>query len=102
MPLYRPKNSDHWYISISHNGERIRETTGTSDRKAAQELHDRRKAELWREVKLGERLVRFGEACVAWLKAGERGRNDRYATKFLLSVIPADTDIGAMDDRLVE
>jgi integrase len=46
----------------------IRETTGTSDRQAAQEYHDRRRAELWRESKLGDvRVATWDEATLEWV-----------------------------------
>ncbi|MGD8203427.1 site-specific integrase [Pantoea sp. FN0305] len=50
-------------------GKRIKESLGTEDRKQAQELHDRRKAELWRIERLGDFPdVTFEEACMRWLE----------------------------------
>ena len=49
-------------------GQRVRETTGTADAAQAREYHDRRRAELWRQAKLGERpAVTWDEALHAWL-----------------------------------
>ena len=45
-------------------GKKIRESAGTSDKDAAQEYHDRRRAELWREDKLGDVSIAKWEAAV--------------------------------------
>lgn len=59
-----------WYASYSlPSGERIKESLKTQDKLEAQELHDRRKSELWRIDKLGEfPEVRFEDACLRWLE----------------------------------
>lgn len=101
MSLYKPPNSDNWYISISHQGRRIRESTQTPDRKAAQEYHDKVKAGLWRE-KLGERYITFGDACAVWLKAGERGKTDRYGVRYLLNEVGAGNELRGVTPELVE
>lgn len=92
MSLYRPPNSSCWYISISHGGQRIRQSTGTTDRKAAQEYHDRIKADLWRETRLDEPRITFGNACLGWLRAEDRGESDRYRVRILLARIGANTN----------
>lgn len=59
-----------WYGSYTTpGGKRIKESLGTEDRKQAQELHDRRKAELWRIERLGDFPdVTFEEACLRWVE----------------------------------
>lgn len=59
-----------WYGSYtSPGGKRIKESLGTEDRKQAQELHDRRKAELWRIERLGDFPdLTFEEACMRWFE----------------------------------
>ena len=53
MSLFR--RNEIWYASYSLPGEkRIKESLGTKDKRQAQELHDKRKAELWRVEKLGD------------------------------------------------
>ncbi|MFX5808927.1 hypothetical protein ABTE39_19535, partial [Acinetobacter baumannii] len=48
-------SSGIWWIDIRAPGvPRIRRSSGTTDKQAAQELHDRVKADLWRSTKLGE------------------------------------------------
>jgi integrase len=53
MSLYKRKDSPHWWVKLSHNGRYIQHSAGTSDKAKAQEYHDRLKASLWDEVRLG-------------------------------------------------
>jgi integrase len=64
------KRGDTWWIDIATpSGERVRRSCNTANRKAAQEFHDKIKAELWRQAKLGEKPRRtWDEAAVRWLK----------------------------------
>lgn len=62
------KRNNIWWIRLSHNGKRIQRSTGTLNKLAAQELHDRLKADLWRKSKLGEEPDHtWQEAVVKWL-----------------------------------
>jgi hypothetical protein len=81
MPIRKDKKSGVWHLDIrTPSGERIRRSTETMDRKAAQEYHDRLKADLWRQDKLGEVPDHtFEEAAVKFLRECE-GQRD-YATK---------------------
>jgi integrase len=81
MPIRKDKKSGIWHLDIrSPSGQRIRRSAETTDRKAAQEYHDRLKAELWRQHKLGDLPDRtFEEAAVRFLHECE-GQRD-YATK---------------------
>ena len=81
MSIRKDKNSGVWHLDIrTPGGERIRRSTETKDRKAAQKYHDCLKAELWRQDKLGEAPDRsFEEAAVKFLRECE-GQRD-YATK---------------------
>jgi integrase len=69
MSLYKREGSDVWYVNFrTPGGGRVRQTTGTDNRKEAQEYHDKLKAEHWRVHKLGERPRRtFGEAAIRFL-----------------------------------
>jgi integrase len=81
MPIRKDKKSGVWHLDIRRpGGQRIRRSTETTDRKAAQEYHDRLKADLWRRDKLGETPDRtFEEAAVRFLRECE-GQRD-YAAK---------------------
>lgn len=62
----RKRGSTWWLDVTTPGGQRIRESTGTSNRKAAQEYHDKLKAQAWREQKLGERRT------MLWDEAAKR------------------------------
>ncbi|CAG0942230.1 Tyrosine recombinase XerC [Anaerolineae bacterium] len=53
MSLFKRKDSPYWWIKLNHNGQRIQQSTGTSDKAKAEELHDKLKASLWDEARLG-------------------------------------------------
>ena len=53
MSLFKRKDSPYWWVKFSHDGRRIQQSTGTSDRAKAQEYHDKLKASLWDEARLG-------------------------------------------------
>lgn len=56
-------------LVLAPGRKRIKESLGTADKRQAQELHDKRKAELWRVDRLGDfPEVTFEEACLRWLE----------------------------------
>ncbi|MCX7125385.1 MAG: site-specific integrase [Gammaproteobacteria bacterium] len=66
MALYKRKKI--YWVNINHNGTRIQRSTGTSEKLAAQEFHDKVKADLWRQNRLGDKPKRtWMEAVVRWL-----------------------------------
>ena len=67
MALY--KRNDIWWIRFTTpDGKRVRRSTKTTDKKAAQELHDRVKSEAWRSDKLGETPKKlWDDAANKWL-----------------------------------
>ena len=68
MSLYKRPNSRHWWAKIPlPDGGRVRRSSGTANRKEAQEWLDRTRAELWRVHRLGERPKNTWEdAVVRW------------------------------------
>lgn len=69
MSLYRRKGTPYWWTRFTHNGRRICESTGTDDRRKAQQYHDQLKAKLWEQDRLGVKPERFwSEAVVRWLQ----------------------------------
>ncbi|CAN7262596.1 tyrosine-type recombinase/integrase [Caballeronia sp. LjRoot31] len=69
MSIRKRNGSDVWHIDIrTPGGGRVRQTTGTTNRKEAQEYHDKLKHDLWRVAKLGEKTSRtFDEAVLRFL-----------------------------------
>lgn len=66
MSLYKRKDSPCWWVKVSCGGRVIQRSSGTADRKKAQEVHDKLKAQLWDEVRLGVKPER------SWVEAVER------------------------------
>jgi integrase len=74
----KPRNGIYW-LDVTINGKRIRESLKTSDPKQAQELHDIRRGELWRTGMLKTKPKRtFSEACDRWERdrAGKKSFSD--------------------------
>ena len=80
MSLYQVGKT--WYVYITHNGERIRRSAGTADKKAAQQFHDELKASLWKQTARPSGHT-WQDACVAWLTAAPRSESDRYTLRAL-------------------
>lgn len=79
MPI-RKRGDVYWIDIRLPGGERLRRSAGTSDRKEAQEYHDKVKAEAWRVAKLGEKPSRtFAEAAVRYLT--EQSGSKDYESK---------------------
>ena len=76
MALYRRKDSDVWWVDISHpHHPRVRETTGTANRLEAQRIHDKLKADLWsRAPKREDRLL--SDAVNAWKAVEARSESE--------------------------
>lgn len=72
MPLYKRKDSPYWWCSI---GSDTRVSTGTADRKAAEEFERVLTQRKWRVEKLGDR------ASVAWSEVAERWVNESAKPK---------------------
>lgn len=64
MSLFKRPGSPFWWARFTHHGRRIQKSTGTADRAQAQHFHDRLKAELWQQDRLGTRPVRHWQDAV--------------------------------------
>lgn len=79
MSLYKRKGSPYWWARFTHGGRRIQQSTGTVEREKAQQYHDKLKASLWEQQRLGVRPDRtWNDAVVKWLhetghKATQKG-----------------------------
>ena len=64
------KRGKTWWVDfVTPSGERVRRSAETGNKVEAQEFHDRLKADVWRQHKLGERPRRiWQDAVVRWLK----------------------------------
>ncbi len=66
--LYKRKGTPYWWIKIQHNGQTIYRSTGTPDKKKAQQYHDKLKSSLWEQDKLGAKpKYKWEEAVIKWV-----------------------------------
>ncbi len=74
----------YWAIFTAPNGQRIRKSTGTRDKKLAQEFHDNLKNEMWRIVQMGEKpKYLWQDAAVRWMKEMNHKRTINEDKRFL-------------------
>jgi integrase len=88
MPLYKRAESDFWWVRI---GRKTRKSTGTTDRKQAEEFERVLTERLWRINRLGDRsAVSWNEAAERWLRDSRRERKrDRWFLAWLKPTIGA-------------
>ena len=92
--LFKRKNSRYWwYRFTAPDGTTIRQSAQTDDKKKAQELADKHKAQLWDQIKLGHKPQYFWEdAVVRWVNESKKRSLDddivmfRYLDKFFSGV----------------
>ncbi len=113
MSLYR-RNQIWWVRFTIPTGERVRRSTGTTDKRQAQEFHDRLKAEYWKTQKLGTKPRRTWEqAVLRWLKETSHKAShkddkmylrwlDRHLRDRYLHEITRDVIDGVIERRLKE
>lgn len=107
--LYKRKRSPYWWLKLGHNGRVVRESTGTANVVKAREYRDKRKAQLWDEVRLGMKPNHtWVEARDRWLteKAHKKsieldGRNFGWLGKHLNGCKLTEID-RAMVDRITQ
>lgn len=78
MPLKLKRRGDIYYIRGTVAGAHVYETTGTSDRKAAEGYRQKRESDLYERRIHGERsVVGFEEATLSYMENQMPGGNDR-------------------------
>lgn len=69
MSLYKRKDSSVYWVKLHHSGKIIQRSTGTADKVKAQEYHDRLKASLWEQDRLGVRpRYSWQQAAGRWIE----------------------------------
>lgn len=85
MSLYRVGRI--WYVDITVGDlPRFRKSARTDDRVAAQEWHDQKRAEFWRQARLGESpalQATWDAAAELWIDDRPRGQEDLYRLRWL-------------------
>lgn len=70
-----PKRSSNWWLRGTIRGQRVFETTGTDDQKAAEAIRIKREAQLLDRSVFGDRAtVTFAEAALSYLENGGEAR----------------------------
>ena len=84
------KRGQTWWLDIATpGGHRLRRSAETTDRKAAQELHDKLKADLWRQAKLGDKpKYTWEDAALRWLNEQAHKASIRDAAKKIEMLTP--------------
>ncbi len=99
------KRNNVWWIRFSHNGKRVQRSTGTSNKQAAQELHDRLKADVWRQCQLSEKPDRlWQEAALRWLRESIHKRSlkdDKCQLKWVNAYLYNKT-LNEIDNDMIE
>ena len=68
MSLYRRPETPHWWTRFQLNGSEVRLSTGTGNRREAEEFETVARSRAWRQVRLGERPpYLWTEAAKRWL-----------------------------------
>lgn len=67
MPVYRQPGSRNWWVRFSIGGVKVRRSSQTTDRAAAEEYESRLRSDFWRQAKLGDRpRYTWAEAVKRW------------------------------------
>lgn len=103
MSLYKQSDSENWYINIVVPGQpRIRRSTGTSDRREAQRIHDEVKGKTWSAPKLAGKT--WGAAVLKWTEVETRSESELLSLKKFAKHFPdrrlADITPEAVDKAL--
>lgn len=68
MSLFKRKDSPYWWVKISHKSGCLQQSTGATDKAKAREYHDKLKASLWDQDKLGTKpSYIWNDAVVRWI-----------------------------------
>src|ERR1019366_3117979 len=91
MSLYRRPGSPHYWCRFTLGGRPIRQSTGTEDRKAAEEYEHRLQGRIWRETRLGERTGTWDQAVKKWgdertARASTKHRDKEITSWFSLAI----------------
>lgn len=69
MSLYKRKDSSVWWVKLHHSGKILQRSTGTADKVKAQEFHDKLKASLWEQERLGVKArYSWQQAAGRWIE----------------------------------
>jgi integrase len=108
MTLYKRTNSPYWWIKFAPIKGELRpfyKSTGTSNRKQAQRLHDKLQAERWEQDKLGVKPKRsWDDAAQRWLCESSHKRTHAWDKSMLrwFARYLGGKELGSIDRELLE
>jgi len=107
MSLFKRSNSPNWYYKLHPpgGGKPVQGSTSTPDKAKAQEFHDRLKADLWDQVKLGHKpRFTWNEAVVRFVTDREEAASVETIKVHLrwLDQHLAGVELAAIDRGLVD
>jgi len=72
--LYKRPNSSKWWTRFTKpDGQELRRSTGTQDKRQAEEFEAKLKADFWRQSRLGEKPIHtWQEAAVRWVSESDK------------------------------
>jgi integrase len=90
MSLFKRKDSPNWWVKLTpRSGPPIQRSTGTPDKQLAAEYHDKLKASLWDQERLGIKPSRsWREAVVRWLEETSEKATHKEDKKKLIWLHP--------------
>lgn len=68
MSLYRHPKSAYWWVRFTIGGQEVRQSTGTKERKQAEEYEHDLRGRYWRAVRLGQEHHTWKEARERWVR----------------------------------
>src|SRR5215471_5302138 len=84
IELQKRPGRDKWYIMGTEFGENVRQSTGTADRKQAEAILAKVRAEIFQRHAFGAQATcTFLAASISYMEAGKGGRDGRHLTRLL-------------------
>ena len=111
MSLYRRPNSPHYWVRFQLNGREVRLSSGTENRREAEEFETNARSHAWRQVNLGDRPpYPWSAARKRWLaetrkrskaRAGAPGARDEQILTWFDEHLK-DTDVQGITREVIE
>ncbi len=69
MSLYKREDSSIWWIRFTHKGNRVQQSSGTSERVKAEEFEAKLRSSLWEQERLGAKpIYKWDDAVVRYVR----------------------------------
>jgi integrase len=102
MPLYKREGSEVWWVSISEPGQpRVRRSTGTTDRAAAEKREREIQIEVWTARPDPAAGYTWGQAVIAWLNVETRSDSELLSLAKFGRVFP-DRPLGEVSREAID